>query len=70
LQLSPANLAAQVRARAESRGLSLADVARAAGLSPQHLHNLLTVTRDPRASALVALAAALGCRVDDLLEPA
>lgn len=68
--LSPANLGRRVRHYAAARGLSLSAVAEKAGMCLPNLSRLLAGDRaDPRASTLIALAAAMGCRVDDLLRP-
>jgi transcriptional regulator with XRE-family HTH domain len=68
VKLDAANIGPRVRERADKLNMTLAAVARAAGIKPQNLNRLLAGERpDPRASTLIALASALRCRVDDLL---
>lgn len=62
------DLARSVRHRREAAGLSRQGLAVKAGLSVSVVARLEQVTiPDPRLSTIMAIAAALGCGVDDLL---
>jgi len=50
-----------------ARGIPLAHVARAAGISYEGLHNIITGRASPRLSTLERIAAALGIEVRDLV---
>jgi transcriptional regulator with XRE-family HTH domain len=60
-------LAASVRALRKHRGLTQAGLAERTGGAQAHISGIERGTYDPRASTLIAIAAALGC--DLLLVP-
>ena len=62
------NVSARVRMKAADAGISLAEVARRMGTSPQALSALLR-TNNPKATHLAEMADALGVSVDYLLSP-
>jgi transcriptional regulator with XRE-family HTH domain len=57
----------RLRAARVAAGLSRADLAAAAGISPSHLAELENDTRNASAAALRRLAQALGCQTTDLM---
>jgi transcriptional regulator with XRE-family HTH domain len=59
-----------IRQHREAAGWSQLSVARRAGLSAPHIHNLeIGLTPDPRASTVTKLARAFGVPAADLLRP-
>jgi transcriptional regulator with XRE-family HTH domain len=61
-------LAMKLKALRERRGLTQADLAKLAKVSPGYLARLETLRHDPKLSTLVKLARALGVPVGELLE--
>src|SRR4051794_41788339 len=59
-------LGARLRRRRRARGLTLAEVAARAGVSPQYLSELERGRKDPSSEMLAAVAGALGWRGLDL----
>jgi transcriptional regulator with XRE-family HTH domain len=67
----PANwLAERLRALADSAGWSLAELARAAGMSPSQLNDYLNKGRSPGLDVLERFAGAFGLSLSDLLSGA
>lgn len=63
----PDTLAARLMARRREAGLSVAELARRSGLTRQYVGGLEAGRkRNPTLATLTALAAALGCRLEDL----
>jgi len=52
----------------DKRGLTQADLAKKAGVSPGYIARLETHRHDPKLSTLVKIAAALNVKVERLLE--
>ena len=68
--LSVSPLGQVIEAAAKRRKMTRNAIAEAAGLSTVTLHMICTgKIRDPKASTLVAIAAAIGCPVTRLLAP-
>ena len=61
-------LAMKLKALRDRRGLTQADLAKKAGVSPGYIARLETHRHDPKLSTLVKLAKALGVPVTALLE--
>ena len=59
-------LGATIRARRVNREMTRAELSRVSGLSPSFLYRIERGLRSPSDIALVKLARALGCTVDDL----
>jgi transcriptional regulator with XRE-family HTH domain len=59
-------LGARLRRLRHRRRLTLTQVARRAGVSPQYLSEIERGRKDPSSEMLAAVAGALGCRVLDL----
>lgn len=60
-------IGARVRAARDKRGLSLAQLAAAAGLTRDAIHKIEMGTRRPRGETVAALARALAVTADELL---
>jgi transcriptional regulator with XRE-family HTH domain len=58
-----------LRVRMVERGLSIRDIADAAGINRPALYPLLRYEQAPTLDRMVALANALECEVQDLLRP-
>ena len=68
--LSPANIPSQIRARAANIDATLTEIAVSAGITRQHLNAILTGGRsNPRVETVARIAKALGCSVEELMEP-
>jgi transcriptional regulator with XRE-family HTH domain len=68
--LAVSQLGERIESAAKRRGMTRNGVAAAAGLSTVTLHMICTgKIRDPKASTLLAIAAAVGCPVTRLLAP-
>lgn len=63
----PGPIGPRLRTLIQRQGLRPAEVARAAGMSRQNLHNTLSGTRaDPAFSTVERIIRAMGCRLADL----
>lgn len=60
---------ARLQALRKKRALSTQALAEVADMSPTYVSNLETGTKVPSLTTLVRLAAALGCKVVDLVRP-
>lgn len=57
----------RVRTLREGKGWSQVDLAYEAGIDPRSVSRIETGRQDVRLSVIVALATALGCKIDDLI---
>lgn len=64
-----ANLAAQIRARAEAQGIPLSHVADRAGVGRAHLYGVLAGRSSPSLTWIVKIAEVLGVEPAELLMP-
>lgn len=64
-----ANLAAQIRALAEARGIPLSHVADRAGVGRAHLYGVLAGRSSPSLTWIVKIAEVLGVEPAELLTP-
>jgi transcriptional regulator with XRE-family HTH domain len=64
------SIGARIKELRTSRGMGQADLARTVGLQPQSIWRIESgVTKDPGIEVVRAIAAALGCSLDDLASP-
>ena len=62
-------IAAQIRARARAKKLSVVALAKAAGVTQSHAYAVLAGEKSPTADWLAKIAKALGCQPYELLRP-
>ena len=58
-----------VRRLREALGLSIAELAFRAGMTPPAISQIETGKRDPQLRSVIQISEALGCRLTKLLEP-
>lgn len=63
------NVAAHVRSRRESMGLTRRDLAAKAGVHEDALQKIEMMQRLPTSETLLLVAVALGCTIGDLFQP-
>lgn len=62
-------IAAQIRARAKAKNLSLVALAKAANVTQSHVYAVVAGEKSPTADWLAKIAAVLGCPPHELLRP-